>query len=69
MELGVSAASQSLTLLSCTQFPSALSSPNSIRREFLACGHNLRPIDGLLRSREAKCRKVRLWKGRPPHHL
>ncbi|CAI0376947.1 unnamed protein product [Linum tenue] len=69
MELGVSAASQSLTLLSCTQLPSTLSSTNAIRREFLGCGHNLRPPGGLLRSREAKCRKVRIRKGRPPRRF
>ncbi|CAI0438339.1 unnamed protein product [Linum tenue] len=69
MEFGVSAASQSLTLLSGTQLPSALLSTNSIRREFLGCGHNLRPPGGLLRSREAKCRKVRIRKGRPPRRF
>ncbi|CAN0910081.1 Pentatricopeptide repeat-containing protein MRL1, chloroplastic [Linum grandiflorum] len=64
MDFSISAASQSLTLLSSTQFPSLRG------RDFLASGHNLlRPPGGLLRFREPKCRKVRIRKLRRPPRI
>ncbi|CAN1255384.1 Pentatricopeptide repeat-containing protein MRL1, chloroplastic [Linum perenne] len=67
MDFSISAASQSLTLLSSTKSP-------SLRPDFLGirgCGQNLlRPPGGaLLRFREPKCRKVRIRKLRRPPRI
>ncbi|KAA8536026.1 hypothetical protein F0562_028504 [Nyssa sinensis] len=61
MDLSLSANPQTLSLISCAPFSSTssslLSPPRfrSLRREFLGCGHNLRPPG--LRSRR-KCKKL-----------
>lgn len=59
MDVNFSAKSQALTLISCTPLyssPSPSSSFSTLRREFLGCGHNLRPPG--LRSPK-KCKNIR----------
>ncbi|XP_034681368.1 pentatricopeptide repeat-containing protein MRL1, chloroplastic isoform X2 [Vitis riparia] len=59
MDVNFSAKSQALTLISCTPLyssPSPSSSFCTLRREFLGCGHNLRPPG--LRSPK-KCKNLR----------
>ncbi|KAJ7967220.1 Pentatricopeptide repeat [Quillaja saponaria] len=70
MEVSLTAKHQSLTLTSCIPLSSSfLSSSNlrSIRRQFVGCGHNLRPLGGL-RSRR-KYKKVGLLHIQPPRFV
>lgn len=55
MDVSLSAKPQILTLISCTPLSSSSSSSSrTIRREFLGCGHNLRPPGGLRYRRRSR---------------